>query len=110
MSFECPNCKSNLQPQDLKNEWGCGTHCVLCGAKVRYSPPYHLIILFGSLPFLIAELAVRGIEQGLLASIIMVIIWFFGSIYLAIFISWIRPPKLKLECDEDLYSPPSILK
>lgn len=112
MTFECPSCRSTLKLRDLKNEWGNGIHCALCGAEVRYSPPYQNIILFGSSPIMVAALAVRGIQQGLVASIMIVVAWFVGSIWLAILISIVKPPKLKLanDGDEDPYNPPSIFK
>jgi hypothetical protein len=112
MTFTCPSCNSTLQPRDLKNEWRNGIHCAICGAEVRYSPPYQHIILFGSSPFMVAALAVRGIERGFLASIMIVVVWFVGSIWLAGVISMVIPPKLKLanDGDEDPYNPPSIFK
>jgi hypothetical protein len=112
MTFVCPSCGSTLQPRDLKNKWGNGIHCVLCDAEVRYSPPYQHIILFGSSPVMVAALAVRGAEQGLIASIMIVIMWFVGSIWLAALICMIKPPKLKLanDGDEDPYNPPSIFR
>jgi prepilin signal peptidase PulO-like enzyme (type II secretory pathway) len=96
----------------LKNEWGNGIHCRKCSAEVRYSPPYPVIFLFGSAPILVAALAVRGVEEGFVASIKMVLAWFLGSICAAVFFSWIKPPKLKLanDGDEDPYPTPSIFK
>jgi hypothetical protein len=112
MTFECPSCGLTLQPRDVKNEWGNGIHCAFCGAEVRYSPPYQHIFLLGSSPIMVAALAVRGIKQGLITSIVIVVMWFVGSIWLAALISFIRPPKLKLanDGDEDPYTPPSIFK
>jgi hypothetical protein len=112
MTFECPSCRSCLRPQEIKNEWGNGIHCPVCGAEVRYSPAYQHIILIGSSPFLVAALSIRGIEQGFVASIMMVLAWFVGSILLSVLVCNILPPKLKLASDdeEDPYSPPSILK
>jgi hypothetical protein len=112
MTFQCPSCGSYLQPRDIRNEWGNGIHCAICGAEVRYSPSYHLIILCGSSPFLVAALSIYGIEQGFVASIMMVLAWFVGSICLSILISNVLPPKLKLanDGDKDPYSHPRILK
>ena len=110
MTFECPSCGLTLQPRDLKNEWGNGIHCALCGAEVRYSPPYQHIILFGSFPIMVAALARSW--KGFVASIMIVVVWLVGSISLAGLISFIKPPKLKLanDGDEDPYTPPSIFK
>jgi hypothetical protein len=112
MTFECPSCWSRLRPEDIKNEWANGMHCPVCGAAVRYSPAYQNIVLLGSSPFLVAALSIRGIEQGFVASLMMVLAWFVGSVLLSILIFNVIPPKLKLASDdeEDPYSPPSILK
>ena len=70
--------------------------CPICGAGLRYSPPYVQIILWGSFPFLCLVLVTRGIHEGLLVSLKMVALWFFGSMIISALISRIKPPTLKL--------------
>jgi hypothetical protein len=111
MLFICPGCGSPLQPQDIKYERGNGIHCGFCKEELRYSPPYHNILLFGSAPLMVAAVALWGVENGLIGVFKIILAWFFGSIALATLISWIKPPKLRLanDNDEDPYKPPSIL-
>ena len=100
-----------LQPQDIRYERGDGIHCGFCTEELRYSPPYHNILLVGSAPLMVAAIALGGVEIGLIGVFKVVLAWFFGSIALATRISWIRPPKVRLanDNDEDPDKPPSIL-
>jgi hypothetical protein len=106
VNLKCPHCGSDLSPRELRAQWGGGSQCVICGAQVRLSPSYPLLVLWGSFPFLCIVLAREGIARGIFFSVKIVIVWFFGSILLAVLLSRIKPPKLKsMSPKEDKHAP-----
>jgi hypothetical protein len=70
--------------------------CPECGVGLRYSPPFDLIILWGSFSIFCFLLVTKGIQGGLLFSVKLVLIWFFGSMVFSALLARIKPPKLKL--------------
>ena len=81
----------------LRTEWGSGKGRVLCPAcskSLRLSPPYPLIILWGSFPVFLYFLLTRGIREGWFSSIKMLLAWFVGSALVSVYVSEIKPPIL----------------
>jgi hypothetical protein len=107
MTFTCPNCGSKVAPYRLRVDWGSAgrMECPECGIGLRYSPPYDLIILWGSFPFLCFFLVTKGIQGGLFFSAKLVLTWFFGSMLFSALLGRVRPPKLKLACPKDKDGP-----
>jgi len=109
IALHCPRCKSELQPQQLKAEWGLkgGVQCPVCGASLRYSPPYPTLALWGSFPLLAFFLAKTGIHEGILVWVKAAVVWFLGSVVVSVLASYVRPPKLKLAPKDD-NAPPDL--
>jgi hypothetical protein len=107
MRIVCPSCGSEMSSQDLRTRWGGGSECPNCSASLRWSPPYHMIVLWGSSPILIFLIATKGIREGLLPILAMALEWLIGSIIVAILVSLIHPPKLKLTSGRS--TPPTLL-
>ena len=103
MTFTCPNCGSRVAPNRLRVDWRSAgrMECPGCSIGLRYSPPYDLIILWGSFPFLCFLLVTKGIQGGLLFSLKLVVIWFVGSIVISGLLGQVIPPKLKLAPPKD---------
>ena len=103
MTFTCPNCGSRFTPNRLRvdRESAGLMECPECGIGLRYSPPYPLIIMWGSFPILCVLLVTKGIQGGLLFSVKLVVIWFVGSIVISALLARIKPPKLKLASRKD---------
>jgi hypothetical protein len=70
--------------------------CPTCNTSLSFSPPYPLIILWGSFPVFLYFLLTRGIREGWFSSIKMLLAWFVGSLVASVYISQIKPPILKL--------------
>jgi hypothetical protein len=96
MLFECPKCSAKVTPQELRTEWGGGVTCPACSASLRYWPPYHFIVMWITLPALCWLIITRGIAQGLVFCLRLVVLWIMGWLVLSLILSWIKPPKLKL--------------
>ena len=103
VTFVCPKCKSRIEPEQLRTEWGSFgvVDCPSCGAALRYSPPYPLIILWGSLPILCYFLLAKGMHEGVVYCVKLALLWFVGSIAVSVLASQIRPLTLKLARDDD---------
>ena len=106
MKVVCPSCGSGMSSQDLRIRWRGGSECPLCGAALRWSPPYHLIALWGSFPILVFFIATEGIPEGPLSILTMVVTWLLESIAVAVVLGLIKPPKLKLARDNS--APPTL--
>jgi len=102
----CPSCGSGMSSQDLRARWGGGSECPNCCASLRWSPPYHMIVLWGSFPILVFFIATKGIREGLVSIMTMAVTWLIGSTVVAILVSLIHPPKLKLTSDDG--APPTL--
>jgi hypothetical protein len=102
----CPSCGSNLSPHKLKTRLRGGSECPVCNAALRWSPPYHLIVLWGSFPILVFFVVSEGIRGGIRLVIMMVLTWLLQSIAISVILAWIKPPKLKLA--EDGNAPPTL--
>ena len=101
--LECPSCHTTLKSSMLRAEFGSRKGhviCPSCNRTLRYSPPYHMITLWGSSPIFIYFLLTRGIREGWLSSVRMLLAWFVGSIVVSAYISRIKPPILKLSDDD----------
>jgi hypothetical protein len=98
MTLVCPRCGSTITSRQLRVEWGSGggVVCPRCGASLRYSPPYHLILAWGSFPILCFFLATKGVLYGAFFCIKITILWFFGSIGISYVLASFLPFKLKL--------------
>ena len=107
MIVACPNCGSNLSPHELKVRWGGGSECPVCCAALRWSPPYHLIVLWGSFPILVFLVLSEGIRGGIALVIAMVLTWLLQGIAISVILARIKPPKLKL-ADDSGSGPPSL--
>jgi hypothetical protein len=57
--------------------------------------------MWGSFPILCFLLVTKGIRGGLLFSVKLVLIWFFGSMVFSALLARIKPPKLKLAPPKD---------
>src|ERR1700741_298067 len=102
MKLTCPSCGSDVSSHRLRPDFTSGgMECQNCGAGVRFSPPYVLIIGWGSFPILCVLLVTKGIRDGLLVSLEMVTLWFVGSIVISALLSQFKPPTLKLSPPKD---------
>jgi hypothetical protein len=97
-TIECPNCASKLDARWLRKRWNSPNEvlCPMCCVRLRYSPPYRLIILGTSLPLLAFFIATTGIREGALATVSSAVTWFAGSLAASALLSYVKPPKLKL--------------
>ena len=96
--IQCPNCASQLDPQWLRSSWGKPNEvvCPICCLRLRYSPPYRLIVLGASLPLLAFFVATTGFRGGALVSVASVAAWVGVSMAASALLSYVKPPKLKL--------------
>jgi hypothetical protein len=79
--------------------------CPSCGVEVCYYPDYARIILTATAPLLLVALVLRGMKEGLWVCATMVIAWWFGTVWLAVMIAQIFPPRLKLASKDDDVDP-----
>jgi|HubBroStandDraft_6_1064221.scaffolds.fasta_scaffold192301_2 hypothetical protein len=119
MIFVCPNCCATLQHSDLRVSvkdamvLGNSRLCPSCGIEVCYYPDYARIIVLSTLPLLAIALCVWGVQAGLWTCVKMLVAWWFGSVWLAVMVAQLFPPRLKLaNKDDDVgpFSPPSMLR
>jgi hypothetical protein len=96
--IQCPNCASQLDPQWLRSSWRNPNEvlCPICCLRLRYSPPYKLIMLGASLPVLAFFLATTGFREGALVAVALVAAWIGVSMAASALLSHVKPPKLKL--------------
>ena len=88
----------------LHTEWGSSkgrVRCPTCNRSLRLSPPYPLIVLWGSSPVFVYYLLTRGIHDGWFSSIKMLLAWLLGSVVASVYISQIKPPVLRLSPPND---------
>jgi len=88
-------------------DWGSAgaADCPVCSASVRLSPPYPLIVLWGTFPILCFFLVSTGIREGILLPLKMIVIWFVGSLIVSVLISQVWPPQLRLSRRRDKNAP-----
>ena len=121
MIFVCPKCGAALQHSDLRVSvkdamvvGGNSRLCPSCGIqKSAITPDYARIILISTLPLLLIALRFWGVEAGLWTCVTMLIAWWFGSVWLAVMVAQIFPPRLKLaNKDDDVgpFSPPTMFR
>jgi hypothetical protein len=119
MIFVCPRCGATLKHSDLRVSvkdavvLGNSRLCPSCGIEVCYHPDYGRIILISTLPLLLIALRLWGVEAGLWTCVTMLIAWWFGSVWLAVMVTQIFPPKLRLaNKDDDVgpFSPPTMFR
>lgn len=97
-AIQCPSCASQLDPQWLRSSWGKPNEvvCPICCLRLRYSPPYRLIVLGASLPLLAFFVATTGFREGVLVTVASVAAWIGVSMVAGGLLSYVKPPKLKL--------------
>lgn len=95
ITWECPNCRARLKPTEFRIVWGSGgkRECPSCNVELNPSPAYVKWVLLALLPIL----CFYSFREGLRISVFIegFAAWFLGSILLAVFCSWIWPPRLK---------------
>jgi hypothetical protein len=96
--IQCPNCASQLDPQWLRSSWGKPNEvvCPICCLRLRYSPPYRLIMLGASLPLLAFFVATVGFREGAFVAVASVAAWIAASMAASALLSYVKPPTLKL--------------
>jgi hypothetical protein len=96
--IQCPHCASQLDPQWLRSSWGKPNEvvCPICCLRLRYSPPYRLIMLGASLPLLAFFIATTGFRDGAIVAVASVAAWIGVSMAASAVLSYVKPPKLKL--------------
>jgi hypothetical protein len=96
--IRCPNCASQLEPPWLRSSWRNPNEvlCPICCLRLRYSPPYRLILLGASLPLLAFFIGTTAFREGALVAVASVAVWIGVSMAASALLSYVKPPKLKL--------------